>query len=78
MAVLIAHKNDHDFFFPSILTVFVSVVTLTTKLKALTAEGADAISVRGGAEEKKGGLDIGLIVYFALWYLGNYYVSLEN
>jgi len=41
----------------------------------------DALEVRGGAAEveKKGpGLDIGLIAYFALWYLGNYYYNITN
>ena len=30
------------------------------------------------AEEKKGGIDAGLMVYFALWYLGNYYYNITN
>jgi len=30
------------------------------------------------AEEKKGGIDVGLMVYFALWYLGNYYYNITN
>jgi solute carrier family 35 protein E1 len=28
--------------------------------------------------EKKGGIDVGLMVYFALWYLGNYYYNITN
>jgi solute carrier family 35 protein E1 len=28
--------------------------------------------------EKKGGIDIVLMVYFALWYLGNYYYNITN
>jgi len=39
------------------------------------------LEIRGGAAEveKKGpGLDIGLIAYFALWYLGNYYYNITN
>merc|ERR1719183_1196927 len=30
------------------------------------------------AGEKKGGVDIQLIAYFALWYLGNYYYNISN
>jgi hypothetical protein len=30
------------------------------------------------AGEKKGGVDIQLIIYFALWYLGNYYYNISN
>ena len=39
-----------------------------------------AIDVRGGAAAvaKSGGIDFGLMIYFALWYLGNYYVSLRS
>eukprot|EP00526_Cylindrotheca_closterium_P010947 CAMPEP_0113625020 /NCGR_PEP_ID=MMETSP0017_2-20120614/12913_1 /TAXON_ID=2856 /ORGANISM="Cylindrotheca closterium" /LENGTH=393 /DNA_ID=CAMNT_0000535099 /DNA_START=46 /DNA_END=1227 /DNA_ORIENTATION=+ /assembly_acc=CAM_ASM_000147 len=47
---------------------------------SLAAEG-NALEVRGGAAEvveKKGGVDIGLIAYFALWYLGNYYYNITN
>ena len=33
----------------------------------------EGLKVRGGADA--GGVDIGLLLYFALWYLGNYYVS---
>jgi hypothetical protein len=29
-------------------------------------------------ETKKGGIDIQLICYFALWYLGNYYYNISN
>ena len=40
------------------------------------------MAIRGGAKNaapaKKGGLDIGLIAYFALWYLGNYYYNITN
>ncbi|CAJ1946004.1 unnamed protein product [Cylindrotheca closterium] len=47
---------------------------------SLSAEG-DAMEVRGGAAEvaKKGApIDFGLIIYFALWYLGNYYYNITN
>ena len=40
-------------------------------------DSADALEVRGGAAAKAGGFDLGLIIYFGLWYLGNYYVSLS-
>ena len=46
------------------------------------AEGAvDPVEVRGGAKAaatSSGGVDIGLIIYFALWYLGNYYYNITN
>ena len=40
----------------------------------------DPVDVRGGAAAvaKSGGIDFGLMIYFALWYLGNYYVSLRS
>ena len=37
--------------------------------------------VRGGAKaaaKSSGGVDVALLIYFALWYLGNYYVSCFN
>jgi len=43
---------------------------------------SDAIAVRGGAADaapaEAGGLDLGLIAYFVLWYLGNYYYNITN
>ncbi|VEU39743.1 unnamed protein product [Pseudo-nitzschia multistriata] len=42
---------------------------------------SDAIAVRGGASDAapaKSGPDFGLIAYFALWYLGNYYYNITN
>jgi len=47
---------------------------------ALAAEASGVLDVRGGAAEveKSGGPDIGLIVYFALWYLGNYMYNISN
>lgn len=43
---------------------------------------SDAMAVRGGAKaaaaESKSGPDLGLIAYFALWYLGNYYYNITN
>jgi solute carrier family 35 protein E1 len=48
----------------------------------LAAEASDGLSVRGGASaaevEKKGGIDFGLIIFFFLWYLGNYYYNITN
>jgi solute carrier family 35, member E1 len=50
------------------------VVIQSSSLKAAT-EAAP----RGGEVEKSGsGLDIGLLIYFALWYLGNYYYNITN
>lgn len=44
------------------------------------AEATDASSPRGGAAASavKSSLDIGLLIYFALWYLGNYYYNITN
>lgn len=36
------------------------------------------MSTTAAAPEKKGGLDLGLIAYFALWYFGNYYYNITN
>jgi len=44
-------------------------------------DASDALAVRGGASDAapaKAGPDIGLIAYFALWYLGNYYYNITN
>jgi len=45
---------------------------------ALKAEdvASDALSVKGG--ESKSGLDIPLIIYFVLWYVGNYFYNITN
>ena len=49
------------------------VGSVALSAEAAAADGGD--EVRGGASSKGGlNLDIGLISYFALWYLGNYYV----
>ena len=42
---------------------------------SLHTASADAISTNGGASSAVKGIDIPLLIYFALWYLGNYYVS---
>lgn len=39
------------------------------------AAGGDAVKTRGGA---LGGLDIPLMLYFAFWYLGNYFYNITN
>mmetsp|Transcript_66344 Transcript_66344/g.191512 ORF Transcript_66344/g.191512 Transcript_66344/m.191512 type:complete len:391 (-) Transcript_66344:100-1272(-) len=44
-----------------------------------SAEGAAEIRGGAAAAEKSGpGIDIGLLIYFALWYLGNYYYNITN
>jgi len=35
-------------------------------------------AAEAAAGTKKGGIDIALLVYFALWYLGNYYYNITN
>jgi solute carrier family 35 protein E1 len=44
-------------------------------------DASDVLAVRGGAADAapaKSGPDLGLIAYFALWYLGNYYYNITN
>jgi len=48
-------------------------------------DASDALAVRGGASDAAapakssgGGVDVGLIAYFFLWYLGNYYYNITN
>jgi len=44
-------------------------------------KGAAKVPVRAAeaaAGTKKGGIDIALLIYFALWYLGNYYYNITN
>mmetsp|Transcript_16539 Transcript_16539/g.25011 ORF Transcript_16539/g.25011 Transcript_16539/m.25011 type:complete len:247 (+) Transcript_16539:153-893(+) len=46
-----------------------------------TAAGSEALESRGGAAaatESSGGIDVGLLIYFALWYVGNYYYNITN
>jgi len=38
---------------------------------------SDALEARGGDESSEG-IDVGLMAYFALWYLGNYYYNITN
>lgn len=54
-------------------------MSVKTKVLNDAADSSEAaLSVRGGASDAaaaKGGIDVGLLAYFGLWYLGNYYVS---
>jgi len=55
-------------------------ITSTVTLSEATS---DALEVSGGAKAEpapaaKGGVDVGLTAYFALWYLGNYYYNITN
>jgi solute carrier family 35 protein E1 len=40
--------------------------------------GEVAETSRGGAAAAKSGPDVGLIIYFGLWYLGNYFYNITN
>lgn len=53
---------------------------LDLSLGETVASGGVAIESRGGAEvaTKSGGLDIGLLLYFLFWYVGNYYYNITN
>lgn len=56
--------------------------SLTTSLQNSDTDGS-TVSVRGGSSTAKaggflGGVDLGLLTYFALWYLGNYYYNITN
>lgn len=42
------------------------------------AEGSDALSTPRGGAAKAAPIDVGLLIYFALWYLGNYYYNITN
>lgn len=45
------------------------------------SDASDAMAIRGGAADAapaKAKPDFGLIAYFALWYLGNYYYNITN
>jgi len=58
----------------------VQPVDITGKRLAvsLNSASADAISTSGGATSVLKGLDVPLLIYFALWYLGNYYYNISN
>lgn len=43
-----------------------------------SSASGDAVSSRGGALSALKGLDIPLILYFVLWYVGNYYYNISN
>lgn len=47
-----------------------------TPLKAATSAAPRGGDDSGGL--KVGGIDVGLLIYFALWYLGNYYYNITN
>mmetsp|Transcript_7712 Transcript_7712/g.16717 ORF Transcript_7712/g.16717 Transcript_7712/m.16717 type:complete len:394 (+) Transcript_7712:36-1217(+) len=53
-----------------------SGVALHATSAVATTQGDAAMSTRGGGG--LGGLDIPLLTYFALWYLGNYYYNISN
>ncbi|CAB9529555.1 Triose phosphate/phosphate translocator, chloroplastic [Seminavis robusta] len=43
------------------------------------SSAANALETRGGDDAKSGSpVDLGLLAYFALWYLGNYYYNITN
>eukprot|EP00986_Skeletonema_menzelii_P007152 scaffold2779_cov149-Skeletonema_menzelii.AAC.4 len=49
----------------------------STALSATAAaSSSDAIQTRGGGA--LGGIDVPLLIYFALWYVGNYYYNISN
>eukprot|EP00590_Aulacoseira_subarctica_P005512 CAMPEP_0172423958 /NCGR_PEP_ID=MMETSP1064-20121228/19677_1 /TAXON_ID=202472 /ORGANISM="Aulacoseira subarctica , Strain CCAP 1002/5" /LENGTH=394 /DNA_ID=CAMNT_0013165601 /DNA_START=90 /DNA_END=1274 /DNA_ORIENTATION=+ len=45
---------------------------------SLHTASADAISTNGGGSSALKGIDFPLLIYFALWYLGNYYYNISN
>eukprot|EP00574_Skeletonema_japonicum_P004646 CAMPEP_0201723740 /NCGR_PEP_ID=MMETSP0593-20130828/7671_1 /ASSEMBLY_ACC=CAM_ASM_000672 /TAXON_ID=267983 /ORGANISM="Skeletonema japonicum, Strain CCMP2506" /LENGTH=399 /DNA_ID=CAMNT_0048214871 /DNA_START=49 /DNA_END=1248 /DNA_ORIENTATION=- len=60
------HNHDRQYNNPS-----------STALSATATASSDTIQkTRGGGGS--GGLDIPLIIYFALWYVGNYYYNISN
>jgi len=50
--------------------------TTSLSAAAASASSSDAIQTRGGGA--LGGLDIPLMIYFLLWYVGNYYYNISN
>jgi len=46
--------------------------------KPMVLREAEAAAAAAPEKKSGGGLDIGLIIYFALWYLGNYYYNITN
>lgn len=54
-----------------------NVYVFHSPLKALKsgADSSDALGKRGGA---LGGIDIPLLIYFGLWYVGNYFYNITN
>jgi len=48
---------------------------------SLGETASESLESRGGAaaaETSSGGIDFGLLIYFALWYVGNYYYNITN
>jgi len=45
---------------------------------AAAASDSSALSTRGGGSSLTSSLDVPLLCYFALWYLGNYYYNISN
>ncbi len=54
----------------------------TTALQSTSSAGDESSSIvqstRGGAAAVASGIDIPLLAYFGLWYLGNYYYNITN
>jgi solute carrier family 35 protein E1 len=46
--------------------------------EAAESPSSDALSVKGGALSFLSGIDIPLVLYFAFWYLGNYFYNITN
>lgn len=42
------------------------------------ASPSAAVTESGSKEKSGGGIDVALLTYFALWYLGNYYYNISN
>lgn len=66
------------------LLLYVRLHQLTSIVKLILAMYTQALASaatdapRGGDAATKAPLDIGLMIYFALWYLGNYYYNITN
>ena len=61
-------------FLTNVLTL-AFIFTHTQPLKSTTSEASE---VPRGGSSKVGGIDIPLLIYFALWYLGNYWYNITN
>lgn len=47
-------------------------------LKVLKSASEQATEIQRGGEDSGSGIDVGLIIYFSLWYLGNYLYNISN